>query len=205
MYTSAGIIALCSGLAGQKVMAKYEQPSYEVLQKNGDIELRQYQPRIIASVEVPASDKDAANQAFRILAGYIFGKNKGQQKVAMTVPVTEEVKAEKIAMTIPVTEEKIGQSMRMSFNMPTKYTLDSLPKPNDERIKFSTLPPARFVTIRFSGFASAAAFDKHTKILKSYMSEHQLKESGQPMKAFYDAPWTLPFFRRNEVLIAVDG
>jgi len=196
-------VCLIGVLKTQEVMAKYEEPKYEVSAKEGKIELRQYHPRIAASVDVPGNGSDSGNKAFRILAGYIFGKNKGHKRVSMTVPVTEAVAPEKIAMTVPVTQESKSDGMRMTFYMPSKYTLESLPEPEDARIRFNVVPPERFAVIRFSGLASEGSINKHTKLLRAFINRRQLTSSGEPIKAFYNAPWTLPFLRRNEIWIPV--
>lgn len=182
-------------------LAKYEEPAYVVKLRDGKIEVREYPSVIAAEVTVQGAGNAASNEAFRLLAGYIFGKNKGSQKIAMTVPVTENVEAEKIAMTVPVTTQVAQGTMRMRFFMPSKYSLESLPTPIDERIKFSALPPARYAVIRFTGLAHDASIQQQTNILLDYMRANKLEADGSPVRAFFNPPWTLPFLRRNEVWI----
>ncbi len=197
----AGALALA---IGSEVLAHYEEPNFEVIQKSNDCEIRQYPSVIAAEVEVDGTREEAANKAFRILAGYIFGKNVARDKIAMTVPVTETSASEKIAMTVPVTSLDSDGKMTMRFYMPSKYSLESLPKPVDERIKFSKLPSVRYAVIRFSGFASEGNIAEHETKLRKYMKDQDLKANGQAVRAFYNPPWTLPFMRRNEIWIPIE-
>lgn len=200
MAAGAGAIALA---VGQEAAAKYEEPNYKVLQKEKNIEIRQYPSVIAAEVEVSGTGEGAANQAFKILAGYIFGKNLNRDKIAMTVPVTESVSSEKIAMTVPVTSVNTEGKMTMRFYMPSKFTLESLPEAVDKRIKFSKLAEARYAVIRFSGFAFEDNIAHHESELRQYLKDKGLTTEGKAVRAFYNPPWTLPFMRRNEVWLPV--
>jgi len=202
MLLAGGAALVVGGLAVQEATAKYEEPSYEVITKQGSLEVRQYKSRVAASVDVPAGS-GAADSAFRILAAYIFGKNKSRAAVPMTVPVTQEASPTKIAMTVPVTMVENDGHMRMSFFMPSKYTLESLPEAEDKRITFKTLPPTRFAVVRFSGLAFQESVRRQTNLLRAFINERGLKEFGEPIKASYNPPWALPFMRRNEVWIEV--
>jgi effector-binding domain-containing protein len=204
ILAAAGLGAIGLGF-GQEVLAKYEEPAFEVLQKSGDIEIRQYPSVIAAEVTVSGTRDEAANKAFRILAGYIFGKNVSRDKVAMTVPVTEQKSTEKIAMTVPVTSVKADDEMIMRFYMPSKYTLESLPEAVDKRIKFLKLPAVRYAVIRFSGFASEGNIESHESKLRDYLKNKDIAPHGQAVRAFYNPPWTLPFMRRNEVWLPLDS
>ncbi len=189
---------------GNKVLAKYEEPSYKLLEKAKDIEMRQYPSVLAAEIEVEGSGEKAANQAFRILAGYIFGKNVSREKISMTVPVTQMNSSEKIAMTVPVTSIAAEGKLIMRFYMPSKYSLDTLPKAVDSRIKFAKLPPSRYAVIKFSGFAGEDNIAKHELKLRNYLRKVGVSPQGKAVRAFYNAPWTLPFLRRNEVWLQVE-
>ncbi len=189
--------------AANDLIAHYEEPKYKTEFAEGDFQLRNYPAVIAASVQVTGNDEDAANNAFRILAGYIFGKNKGSKKIAMTTPVVQESQATKIAMTVPVTVERQNMSMTMSFYMPSKYALDDLPEPLDKRIEFARIPARKFAVVRFSGFGNEKNCRQKEEELRRWMSVHGLKQSGEPLRAFYNPPWTLPFLRRNEIWIAL--
>lgn len=186
---------------GSDVLAKYEEPDYEIIGKSEDIELRKYPAVIAAQVELEGTWENSADQAFRILAGYIFGKNIQRQKIAMTVPVTESGASEKIAMTVPVTSATSDGKMLMRFYMPSKYRLETLPEPIDGRIKFLNVAPANYAVIKFSGFANKENIDRHESKLKRFVQEKNLTINGSTVRAFYNPPWTLPFLRRNEVWI----
>lgn len=212
-----GAVALSITLAN-KASSKYEEPQFKVIEKLGkNIEIREYKPRIAAEVTVDKEWDDALNSGFRILAGYIFGKNRSNQKVAMTAPVTAQEDSEdlngkslRIAMTTPVTaarteEPDASGGWKIRFYMPSKFSLDTLPEPEDKRIKLKELPAETFAVIRFSGWSNQDSFTKHLEELKKkLLDSSKFKESGQPTNAFYNPPWTLPFLRRNEILIPVE-
>jgi len=123
--------------------------SYKVIDKKDLYEIRQYDPYIAMQVEVENSDyEQAQNEAFRILAGYIFGGNSGKQSIAMTTPVTTNKKeGESIAMTTPVTTNKKDNKIVMTFSAPPEYTLDTLPRPDDSRISFLQIPSKKLLPI----------------------------------------------------------
>ncbi len=191
-------------IVGSEVLAKYEEPDYEIVEKSQEFELRKYPAVIAAQVELEGTWENSADQAFRILAGYIFGKNIARQKIAMTVPVTESGASEKIAMTVPVTSATSDGKMLMRFYMPSKYRMETLPEPIDGRIKFLEVAPANYAVIRFSGFANKDNIERHEPKLKKYVQEKNLTVNGSTVRAFYNPPWTLPFLRRNEIWIPFD-
>lgn len=190
----AGILAVASD-----ALAKYEEPNYSILEKDGDFEIRDYPSVIAAEVEVSGSGQASASEAFKIIAGYIFGKNNSKTKIAMTVPVTEEISSEKIAMTVPVTTDKRSNSMAMRFYLPSSYTLETLPEPIDKRVRLVTAPSARYVVIRFSGFGSENNCARHEQLLNTFVKSKNLTPVEGPVRAFYNPPWSLPFMRRNEI------
>lgn len=184
-----------------------EEPSYQVLQSDGACELRQYEPVLLAQVEVDGDAGDARSAGFRLLAGYIFGANQGQRKIAMTAPVTQtEVPAgEKIAMTAPVTQSAAGPSRwHVAFTMPRAYTLETLPRPNDARVQFVTVPGEKRAVIRFDGFSTEANLGRHRALLQAWVQRQGLKPVGEYVAAFYNDPFTLPWNRRNEWWVAVE-
>jgi effector-binding domain-containing protein len=201
MAAGAGAIGLA---VGRDALAKYEEPNYQVLRNSQDIEIRNYPPVIAAEVEVEGTRQKAANQAFRILAGYIFGKNVSRDKIAMTVPVTESKSSEKIAMTVPVTSVNAEGKMTMRFYMPSKYSLEALPEPVDKRIKFAKLPAVCYAVIKFSGFAEEDNIALHEAKLRKYIEHEGFTLKGEAVRAFYNPPWTLPFMRRNEVWLPIE-
>jgi effector-binding domain-containing protein len=179
-------------------MSQVEHPKYTVLESQGEIEIRQYAPMIVAEVEVKGERMKALNEGFRLIANYIFGNNLSSKKVAMTAPVTQEP-GEKIAMTAPVIQDGSGDSWKVRFVMPGQYALDSLPKPKNEAVRLISIPARKVAAIRFSGYNTDKNINTHREILIKYIEEHHLAVVGQSTTAFYNPPWTLPFLRRNEV------
>ena len=184
-----------------------EEPRYEVVASNDTYEVRRYEPYIVAEVDIVAeSERDAGNRAFRILAGYIFGDNKPQQRMAMTAPVetTAADTGEKMAMTAPV-ETTAGESGYVyAFIRERKYTLETLPEPLDPRIRIREKPARYVAALRFSGFANARRYAKHREQLRTALDLDRMPRRGEFVLARYDAPFTPPFMRRNEVLVDVD-
>lgn len=197
-----GIIILAA-LAG-KIMSIVEQPDYELITSKENIEIRDYPPMILAEVEVSGERKEAISAGFKILADYIFGNNTSNKKMEMTAPVTNELN-EKIAMTAPVLQEKRMDKWKVRFVMPKKYSLETLPKPNSKDVSLIALPARRFAVIRFSGLADNESIKLHTDELEAYIIAGKLKPIGGTVLAFYNPPWTLPFLRRNEVMIELDS
>ena len=203
MITSIIALILIVGVLAGPVMSDVEKPDYKVIQSEQNIEIRQYEPMIIAEVEVDGKREDAIGDGFRLLADYIFGNNTVQQVISMTAPVQQK-ENQKIAMTAPVQQQSTGKSWRMSFVMPSKYSMDSLPVPNNNRVRLKGILAKKFVVIEFSGTNSNENVTKHENQLMNYIEANQINIIGSPKYAFYNAPWTLPFLRRNEVMIEIN-
>lgn len=205
--------ALIALIAFGNVAMAIEQPSYAVSAKSGAIEVRDYAPQLAAQVEVTGEREAAINAGFRLLADYIFGNNQENSKVAMTAPVIQAPKAEakgqggrSIAMTAPVVQAPAGENgWSVRFIMPVKYTLESIPRPNNPRVRLLPVASQRVAAIRFSGLANEKVLQRKTEELRAYLAAQKLVAAGPAMYAFYDPPWTLPFLRRNEVLIDLAG
>ncbi len=196
-------ITLAAGIAAPAEAEMYngnETPAYTVEATDGAFELRSYPPHIAAEVTVSGSRDAAINAGFRVLAGYIFGGNEAQAKVAMTTPVTQ---SQKIAMTTPVTQAETDKGWTVQFMMPSEYTLATLPKPKDDRIRFVTTDPVRMAMLRFSGVPTTAALAKRTEELRTWASAQGLTVTGTPQFMFYDPPFRMPWNRRNEVAFAI--
>lgn len=202
------ILLAAAGLAGlgavswSAMASDVETPNYKVSGKSGDIEIREYSPTIVAEATVEGDRDEAIQRGFRIIADYIFGNNLSSAKVAMTAPVTQQ-SSEKIAMTAPVTQQAKGKSWNVRFVMPSKYTMETLPKPVNPQVVLIDVPTTRFAAIRFSGFAGQEKLDEQEKQLRAFMTERGLTAAAMPQYAFYNAPWTLPFMRRNEIMIEI--
>ncbi len=189
-------------------MTKTPEPSWSSVRKEGNIEIRSYDPMIVAEATTTGERGKAINDGFRILAGYIFGGNAGQKSIEMTAPVTQQLESragEKIEMTAPVIQaagEKQNE-WKVRFVMPAEYSLASLPKPNDARIKFIEIPAYRAAVIRFSGFNTDANLAAHKAKLMEWIKQNKLNTDGEAVYAFYNPPWTPPFMKRNEVMVKI--
>ncbi len=176
-----------------------EEPDYTVVQKLEAIEVREYGGYTVAEVVVPGPAKDAGNVAFPILAGYIFGKNKGERKLAMTAPVTQAAEPVKLDMTAPVTQSSAPGGFRIQFVLPKGTTMATAPEPLDTRIILRDIAPARVAVIRYSGFWSDANYNEHLVKLQSALHSVNLVPVGEPVYSRYNAPFTPWFLRRNEI------
>ena len=203
MITSIIALILIVGVLAGPVMSDVEKPDYKVIQSEQNIEIRQYEPMIIAEVEVDGKREDAIGDGFRLLADYIFGNNTVQQVISMTAPVQQK-ENQNIAMTAPVQQQSTGKSWQMSFVMPSKYSMDSLPVPNNNRVRLKEILTKKFVVIEFSGTNSNENVTEHENQLMNYIEANQIKINGSPKYAFYNPPWSLPFLRRNEVMIEIN-
>lgn len=180
-----------------------EEPEYRSLEKAGDFELRHYEPRIVAETMVDGAFSDVGNEGFRRLADYIFGNNRKKASIDMTAPVNQAPSSEKIAMTAPVNQAVLNDKWRVTFTMPAKYTMDTLPEPLDPRVVLKQEPGRLIAAIRYSGTWSQERYEMNEKRLRSLILERGLEPVGDPIFARYNPPFTLWFLRRNEVLIPV--
>ncbi len=182
-----------------------EEPAYEVTAKIGDVELREYAPYVVAEVRIPGSATEAGNKAFRILASYIFGQNKGQKKLAMTAPVTQTAAPVKLEMAAPVIQSAAPSGYLVQFVLPRGVTLDTAPEPIDQRIVLRQVQPMRVAVIRYSGFWSDANYNRHLAQLEETLRKAGVKWSGEPVYARYNPPFTLWFLRRNEIWLSLSA
>ena len=180
-----------------------EEPDYEVTKKMDKVELRQYAPYLVAEVVLQASAEDAGSQAFPILAGYIFGKNKGEQRLAMTAPVTQTAAPVRMDMTAPVTQAAVAGGMRVQFVLPKGVTLATAPEPLDPRVQLRLVPVASWAVLRYSGSWSQANYLEHLAELKAALAAQGVATEGEPVLARYDAPIKPWFLRRNEIWLAL--
>ena len=180
------LLALVAAATAGPIMSRVEQPDYQIEGSDRDIEIRSYGPMIAAEALVEGERGAAIREGFRLIAAYIFGANKPNAKIAMTAPVTQQAS---------------GNAWTVRFIMPETWTIDTLPTPNDARVRLELVPSSRFVAIKFSGFATDDAIRRRTDQLRRYASEHKLTIIGEPLLAFYNPPWTLPFLRRNEIFL----
>ena len=181
-----------------------EEAKYTVAIKEEAFELRDYQPHIVAEIVVDGNIDDASSKAFGSLFGYISGKNKSRDKVAMTAPVSQVPASEKIPMTAPVGQQSVGKKWAVSFMMPASYTMETLPKPDDPEVKLRAVPARHIAAIRYSGLWSEKRYLEHKLQLETWIRKNKLKASGEASWARYDPPFKPWFMRRNEILIPVE-
>ena len=180
-----------------------EEPDYEVIKKFDQVELRRYAPYVVAEVVLDSAAEDAGNQAFPILAGYIFGKNKGEKKFAMTAPVMQAAAPARMDMTAPVTQSAVTGGMRVQFVLPKGVTLATAPEPIDPRVQIREVPAGTWAVIRYSGTWSQSNYLEHLAALKASLEAKGVATQGEPVLARYNAPFTPWFLRRNEIWLAL--
>jgi hypothetical protein len=179
--------------------AAIEEPRYTVVAERDGFEVREYPPYLVAEVTVPGPASAAGNQGFRLLAGYIFGNNKGERKIEMTAPVTQVASPTKIEMTAPVSQQATPGGYVVQFVMPTRFTLATLPEPVDAAVRLREMPGGRYAVIRYSGTWSDANYREHLEALQRGIAAAGLTTVGEPVYARYDAPYVPWFMRRNEI------
>lgn len=181
-----------------------EEPPHTVRDLDGGVQIRTYEARIAAETTVTASEEGARNVGFRLLAGYIFGANHRSTKIAMTAPVDQRKPAgTTIAMTAPVAQTGAGDDWVIRFYMPSRWTMDELPTPDDDRVRLVEVPPETVAVLRFTGDRSADAVAERTLQLRKTLQAYGFESAGEAVSWFYDPPWTLSFLRRNEVAVPV--
>lgn len=191
---AAGLLVGCAAVAN-------ETPKYSVVQRLGEVEVRDYPGFIVAETTVSGERGAAGNEAFGRLGGYIFGNNRSKAKIAMTAPVMQEPQREKLAMTSPVTQTGSAEGWVVQFMMPSQYTLETLPTPTDARVTLRQLAPRRLVALRYSGTWSEANFTEHLEALRAVVAREKLQTTGAPLWARYDPPFKPWFLRTNEILL----
>jgi len=204
------VVLVCAWcMVGYASTKGIEKPKYEVLSKADGYEIREYAAYIRAEVTLPGKYRETLDGGFRQVADYIFGNNTKREDIPMTAPVLSEKSAakesEKIPMTAPVLHERSteGESFTIAFIMPSKYTMETLPQPNNPDVRLREVPKQRFAVVKFSWYATKDRVERKTERLKAAMERDGLKPAGEPIVAQYNPPWTPPFMRRNEIQIPI--
>ena len=193
-----------------------EEPKYEVIVSDAQFEVRHYAPVLIAETIVEGDMDAASSKGFRLIADFIFGNNLSsdtdkKSKIAMTAPVTVEPQSSKIAMTAPVTVEpqaaesnmKTAKTWRINFVMPSQYTLANIPKPKNNAVSLREVPSKYFIVHKYSGFNTVSRVQTKTDETVEWAIKRSYKMIGTPQLSRYDPPWTLPMFRRNEIMLEI--
>lgn len=181
-----------------------EEAAHKVLLEQDNIQIRLYEKSLIAQTTTTGNYKQSGNEGFKRLAGYIFGDNQSNQKIEMTTPVIEEQASEKIAMTVPVYQEQSDNLWTMTFVLPSKYTIDTIPKPINSKVEIKQLTEKKVATIRYSGLINSEKLEQKTIELQQWLKINGYISISEPYSAAYDPPWTIPFLRRNEVHIEIN-
>ena len=179
------------------------EPEYQIIRQIGDIEVRQYTAYAVAEVIVPGPSSEAGSQAFPILAGYIFGKNKGDRKLAMTAPVTQAAAPTKLEMTAPVTQSANAQGFLVQFVLPNGVLLATAPEPIDPRVQLRDVPPSQVAVIRYSGFWTVAQNEEQLGKLQAALRAADVAWKGEPVYARFNGPITPWFLKRHEIWLNV--
>ena len=183
-----------------------EEPEFTLISQENAIEVREYKPKIIASVEVEGDFDDASSKGFKLLADYIFGNNvlNGEaQKISMTAPVEMTPLAEDIVMTSAIMKSEVNHKWQVNFVMPKEYSLDTLPRPNNEQVKIIEIPKEKYAVIVFSGLVRDSSYSEKAQLLNDFILTKNFTQLEAIKIARYNPPWTLPFFRRNELMVKI--
>lgn len=184
-----------------------EEPEFNLISEEGEFQIREYDPKIIAQVEVEGDFDEASSKGFKLLADYIFGNNLldgGSKKISMTTPVEMSPMAENLLMTSSILDDQVNNKWSINFVMPQEYSLDTLPKPNNFQVNIIEVPKEKYAVIVFSGLVRESSYAEKAELLSNYLVENGLKQQGAIKIARYNPPWTLPFFRRNELMVRID-
>ena len=187
-------------------LSALEEPKYTVLKTYENFEIRNYDSYLVAEVDIEGSYNETGNEAFRILAGYIFGDNQSSMKMNMTAPVESEVypSSEKMNMTAPVFSNENINGYTYRFVMESKYTKETLPVPNNSKIRITEIEDRVMAVISFSGRWSQKNFKKHEQILNEDLTDMGIRTVSEAIYARYNAPFTPWFLRRNEIMYEID-
>jgi len=196
------ILTLAFLVLGGAAMAT-EEAEYELVRQDGKFELRDYAPQVVAETVVSGSFSRAGNSAFRPLFNYISGDNTVQAEIAMTAPVSQTASSQDIAMTSPVGQRASGDDWVISFMMPAKFTMDTIPKPTNPAVSLREIPAHRAAAIRYSGRWTEKRYQSHLGELRGWVEGQDLTVIGDPVFARYNGPFTPWFMRRNEILLPV--
>ena len=187
-------------------LSALEEPKYSVLKEYENFEIRNYASYLVAEVDIEGSYNKSGNEAFRILAGYIFGDNQSSTKMNMTAPVESEAiqTSERMNMTAPVFSNKNINGYTYRFVMESKYTQETLPVPNNSKIRITEIKDRVMAVISFSGRWSQKNFEKHEQILVNDLKNEGIGVASEAIYARYNAPFTPWFLRRNEIMFEIE-
>ncbi|MFM2423802.1 MAG: hypothetical protein RLZZ70_189 [Candidatus Parcubacteria bacterium] len=204
-YLGVALIALLIiwALGSYLAIRNIEEPKFTLIENKPGYDIREYESYIIAETDVTGNYSDATRQGFSIIADYIFGNNTSRASIAMTAPVLES-KSEKISMTVPVIDTTKNDSTRtISFVLPSKYTLETLPMPNNSQVKITQVPPRKVAVLSFTWYPTAKRVEMKKAELLSLLAKDGLEIASEIQVARYNPPFSMPLMLRNEIIIAV--
>ena len=192
-------------LATHLVVRNIEEPKYTIIEINEWYEIRKYDNYIVAEVEVKWTQNEALNNWFKLLAGYIFWWNTKNISISMTAPVSEITqKSEQIAMTVPVSNTITDNNLRIvQFSMPSKYSLEDLPNPNNKQVKIKKIEWYKSAVLQYSWYANEKRVNKMKENLLSYLNKDGIEVNWNMVSAQYNPPFSFPLLRRNEIMIPI--
>lgn len=206
-YGTVGLVVVLIlwALGSYLVVRAIEKPAYTVLEKRDGYEIREYQRYIVAETTVPGDQEKALSAGFRIIADYIFGNNVSKSSIAMTAPVLETKASEKIAMTTPVlsTESTVGDRT-IAFVLPSSYTLETLPLPNNPAVTLREVPAHKVAALTFTWYATLTRIEAKKAQLLDLLAKTNTTVTGEIQVAQYNPPLSMPLMLRNEILIPVE-
>ncbi len=206
-YVGLGFIVLLIlwSVGSYLVISTIEKPVYSVIEERDGYEIREYASYIVAETTVSGDRQEATSQGFRIIADYIFGNNVRKQSIAMTSPVLESETSEKIAMTSPVlSSETSGEERTIAFVLPSSYTLENLPIPNNPQVSIREVPAHKVAVLSFTWYATTARIEKKKEQLLQLLERDQILPTGEIQVAQYNPPLSMPLTLRNEILVPIE-
>ena len=179
---------------------------YKVLEQDGAIEIRHYESLVLVTTDMPGGMEEGQNEAFQRLFKYISGENEPKRKIAMTAPVIMQNQdaGQKIEMTAPVFMSNQGETQTMSFVLPAQYDSQTAPKPSNSAVRLQETKDYTVAALQFSGLLNEKNIQRHHALLQNWIHDSDYRSHDSCMSAVYNPHRTLPFLRRNEVLIPVE-
>lgn len=184
-------------------ISSVETLEYSVLEEDENFTIRQYDQYWVARTIMPGDYKKSTSEGFNLLFAYISGKNSREEKIAMTSPVLQRKEGEKIRMTSPVIQQKQGDGWMMEFVLPVRFKGKSPPQALDPQVSVVRVEGYRAAALLYSGSLNEEKYQQKTAELLDMVNKKGLQTISMPFSAGYNPPWTLPFFRRNEVLVKI--
>jgi hypothetical protein len=193
---------LLSGCGG--FVLAYEEPGYTVVERYQEFELRQYEAYLVAETSVTGDFDDVGGEAFRRLFDYISEGDRPQGKIAMTTPVIQQpLPAVTEQSSVDDASPGANNRYRFAFVMPAGYSLEDLPRPENPKVRIKSVPARLMAARRYAGTWSEERYRSNEQQLLAAVQAGGLKTLGPPIFARYNAPFSLWFLRRNEVLVEV--